>query len=375
MRRFTNLLCQGLTARGVNATVLRPATIIGRHSDNSQAFAKWAGYTDKLLLFPHQLRRSVGVQSTGQVIVHICDHSNSVYVPWIKHVPHVVTCHDLLAVRAARAEFDGIRTRWSGRQLQHAIVHGLQRASRIVCDSQATRSDFVRVTGAHGETSTIYPAVSPCFAAISPAEAAHRATSVLPRARTVGGQTTESIVAGRYILHVGGNQWYKNRPGLIAIYAALVKADVKVPPLLLVGKPISLELRHEILKRQLGGRVFELADVADTDLAVLYASARVLLFPSLAEGFGWPVLEAMACGCRVVASNRAPLTEVASDAADYVEPEEFVDAARRVLAVLAESEDMRAAKVRAGLTRASRFSLDSMAGAYLSVYTGLLASS
>jgi glycosyltransferase involved in cell wall biosynthesis len=186
--------------------------------------------------------------------------------------------------------------------------------------------------------------------------------------------TTRTIVPGRYLLHVGGNQWYKNRSGLIAIYAALVEADVDVPSLLLVGKPASKELRDAIVDRGLGHRVLEVPDVADADLAAIYASASLLLFPSLAEGFGWPVLEAMACGCRVVVSNRAPLTEVAGDAAAYIDPEEPGEAAETVREVLAEPERVRAAKILAGLMRASGFTPESMADAYLNVYQGLLAS-
>jgi glycosyltransferase involved in cell wall biosynthesis len=184
-----------------------------------------------------------------------------------------------------------------------------------------------------------------------------------------------SIAPGRYLLHVGGNQWYKNRSGLIAIYAALVSADCGVPPLLLAGKPLPSELRQEIDTRQLGDRVFEVTDLEDADLAALYASARLLLFPSLAEGFGWPVLEAMACGCRVVTSDRAPLTEVAMDAGTYIRPESPVEAAGQIHAVLREPESVRALKVQAGLKRASHFTLDRMAGAYLDVYRGVLAAS
>jgi glycosyltransferase involved in cell wall biosynthesis len=202
-----------------------------------------------------------------------------------------------------------------------------------------------------------------------------RATSVLRRAVDLSHRAKRSIEPGRYLLHVGGNQWYKNRVGLIAIYAALVGADVDVPPLLLAGKPVPRELRDEILNRQLGDHVFEIADIDDSDLATLYASARLLLFPSLAEGFGWPVLEAMACGCRVVTSDRAPLTEVAMDAGTYIRPEDPIEAARQIKAVLNEPETARALKVEAGLRRASHFTLDRMAGAYVDVYQGVLAAS
>jgi glycosyltransferase involved in cell wall biosynthesis len=376
MQRFASLLCEGLTARGVRATVLQPPAVLGRASSVVRPFAKWVGYTDKLLLFPRQLRRALGIRASGDVVVHICDHSNSLYLPWIRHLPHVVTCHDLLAVRAARAEFENVRTRWPGRQLQRAILHGLRSASRIVCDSQATHSDLARVAGSSNcGTATIYPAVSPGFTEVSRQPSQHRARSVLRRARLVHNRAHGSIAPGRYLLHVGGNQWYKNRSGLIAIYAALVAADRGVPPLLLAGKPVPSELRTEIHNRQLGDRVFEVADLDDPELAALYASARLLLFPSLAEGFGWPVLEAMACGCRVVTSDRAPLTEVAMDAGTYIRPENPVEAASQIHAVLREPESVRALMVQAGLKRASHFTLDRMAGAYLDVYRGVLTAS
>jgi glycosyltransferase involved in cell wall biosynthesis len=144
------------------------------------------------------------------------------------------------------------------------------------------------------------------------------------------------------------------------------------PPLVLVGKPLTEEVMDAIRARGLGARIAAFSGVTDLDLAALYSSAALLLFPSLAEGFGWPVAEAMACGCRVVTSGRAPMTEIAGDAATYIDPEDHAAAAATIEMVLMESEGERRARVAAGLARAARFSGRAMATAYLAVYQEVL---
>ena len=140
------------------------------------------------------------------------------------------------------------------------------------------------------------------------------------------------------------------------------------PPLVVVGKPLTRELTLAIAARSLQAQVVALPAIGDRELAAVYSRAALLLFPSLAEGFGWPVLEAMACGCRVVTSSRAPMTEVGGDAATYVDPENPKSAAAVVQAVLGEPDAERQAQVNEGLSRAARFNSRAMARAYLSVY-------
>jgi glycosyltransferase involved in cell wall biosynthesis len=141
----------------------------------------------------------------------------------------------------------------------------------------------------------------------------------------------------------------------------------------MAGKPLTPELEAAIDGYALRDRILQLPDVSDDDLAALYSRAELLLFPSIAEGFGWPVLEAMACGCRVVTSNRAPMTEVAGAAVTYIEPAAPSDAAAAVDAVLSESAATRREHVNQGLARAARFSQAAMADAYVNVYRHLLA--
>jgi glycosyltransferase involved in cell wall biosynthesis len=363
MERFATLLHGELRALGVSVDIRRPPVIIGGESNGGRGLMKWLGYADKFLLFPPRLRKAVRPRAGVPSVVHVCDHSNALYVPWIRDVPHVVTCHDLLAVRAALGEFRETSTRWTGRRLQQIVRRGLQQASRIVCDSDATRTDLRRIVPRTDRPAVIHPGVSAAFAPVPVADATARAERLL-------GLTLNPN--RRFILHVGGNQWYKNRAGLIDIYAALVERMPDAPPLVLAGQAIPASLVRTISARSLAHRVVSISDLSDADLAALYSSAELLLFPSLAEGFGWPVVEAMACGCRVIASGRAPITEVAVDVATYIDPVDADGAAQVVERVLREPDTVRRAHVTAGLSRAARFTSRAMAEAYVGVYRDVL---
>jgi glycosyltransferase involved in cell wall biosynthesis len=364
MQRFADMLHRELTAEGVEVQTWRPPAYVGGRV-TARGLGKWLGYVDKYVLYPPRLRNLARQHADTPTVVHVCDHSNAMYVPWLRRIPHVVTCHDLIAVRAALGEFAGERTRWSGRRLQQMIRHGLRQASRIICDSDATRRDAQRIVGQR-EYTVIAPGVSPIFVRVPQDEALKRIESLRPVDCDPAVWTR--IASGPYLLHVGGNQWYKNRAGLLAIYAALLERMPRAPPLIVVGKPLTRELSEAITGRSLRGRVIALDAVGDRELAAVYSRAALLLFPSLAEGFGWPILEAMACGCRVVTSSRAPMTEVGGDAAIYIDPEDPNTAAAVVEAVLREPEAETRTRVTEGLSRASRFNSRAMAHAYLSVY-------
>jgi glycosyltransferase involved in cell wall biosynthesis len=366
MLRFANLLHDELIAQGVDAETWRPSPILGGRRTSNGGLTKWLGYADKYLLYPPSLRKSLRQRTHAPTVVHVCDHSNAMYVPWIREIPHVVTCHDLLAVRSALDEFPGSRTRWSGRRLQQMIRRGLSQAARIVCDSDATRGDVRRIVGGAADATVIYPGISPAFTPVAPEEATRRIAALRP----ADGNASDwhHAASHPYLLHVGGNQWYKNRAGLIDMYAALVDRMPGAPSLVVAGKPLTAELRSAIDARALHQRVVSFTAVGDGDLAALYSRAAALVFPSLAEGFGWPVAEAMACGCRVVTSDRAPMTEVAGEAATYVDPENPETAAAAIEAMLGEHDVEKRARVTSGLLRAARFSVGAMARNYVSIY-------
>src|ERR1700734_2421194 len=105
MPRFWEMIERILTSRGYTVTVLHPPTILGRLPIPQSGLAKWVRYIDKYVIAPWYLQW----KCRGTDIVHVCDHSNSMYLRCAGSRPHVVTCHDLLAVLGARGKFPAVR--------------------------------------------------------------------------------------------------------------------------------------------------------------------------------------------------------------------------------------------------------------------------
>lgn len=136
----------------------------------------------------------------------------------------------------------------------------------------------------------------------------------------------------------------------------------------MVGKRWTSEMRQFISESGLNGSALELTGVSDEDLRALYSTASLLLFPSLQEGFGWPIVEAQACGCPVATVNRAPMNEVAGDAAIYIDPENWPAAAVILSQALKNSANMR----ERSIANAARFRFG-MIESYVSLYERVVA--
>jgi glycosyltransferase involved in cell wall biosynthesis len=359
MLRFSALIAEGMSRTGITVKTLEPKARFGTLA-RQPLLRKWLGYVDKFVVFPQTLRRQLSIlqSQTKSLVVHVCDHSNARYVRTLCKVPHVITCHDLLAVRAALGEFRDVEVRWTGRQLQKDILRGLSLADHVVCDSLATRSDVLRLSHLP-ETRVTCQYLSFNHSAWTPKSVGDRLSRTTPR----------------FLLHVGSDAWYKNRTGVIEIYRALCERIADPPHLLFVGPPPGGKLQSLLAASPLlNGRVRFLQGLEDVELADLYRSAEALLFPSLAEGFGWPVLEAQACGCPVLTSDRASLAEVAGEAAIFVPPDDPAQAAAALAALLSCGTQSRQAVIEKGLTNTKRFSSEQMIKGYLSAYQQAMAS-
>ena len=336
MLRFADSLLEGLNGEGIEVELIRPQVFFGKLWSGPSGLGKWLGYLDKFLLFPSLLKRHVARSD----VVHICDHSNAHYTSYLKHIPHLVTCNDLLAVRSARGEFPKNRTRGTGRVLQRLILRGLNRAKAITCISEATRKDVLRLT------TKKLPSVSVTYMGLN-----------FPYAPKPGNGDEP------YLLHVGGNQWYKNRSGVLAIYRELRALPCSWHPKLIMVGPALKNLPEGVECR---------SEVSNEELCRLYSNAELLLFPSLEEGFGWPIIEAQACGCRVVTTGKAPMTEVGGESAIYLgDPGDAPAAARIVLEALGESSESRMDRITEGIANSTRFSTEAMVRRYISIYRGL----
>jgi glycosyltransferase involved in cell wall biosynthesis len=350
MGRYAAWLERMLVRRGYSVTVTKPRPFFALLSRNA-SLSKYLGYIDKFILFPPKLRRL----ATKSDLVHIIDHSNSMYLSSIGTAPALITCHDLLAVRAARGEFPETRTGWSGRLLQRWILSGLKRAQNVVCVSQKTAADLVALTGgAESRVTVIYNTLNREFK--PPVEAPATMSLHLPPSTP-------------YFLHVGGNQWYKNRLGVLHIFCELVRHDsFSTSYLVLAGKPWTQSLRDAVDSSGLRSRIVELPAPGDDEVEFLYAHASGLLFPSFQEGFGWPILEAQACGCPVATTNFPPMSEIAGNGAIVIDPRDPAGAASAILAGLSRRDQMR----EAGFANLTRFSQEQIVDQYCAVYERLI---
>jgi len=178
----------------------------------------------------------------------------------------------------------------------------------------------------------------------------------------------------RYILYVGSDDPRKNLRALVRAFA-LVKQRVDNVKLLKVGAPHFVQERQRLraLVAELGLQedVLFFDHVPDEDLALFYNVADAFVMPSLYEGFGLPVLEAMACGTPVVCSNAAALPEIAGDAALLVDPDD-ADGLAETICTLLEDEGLWERFHQAGLKRATRFPWARTAQETVRIYTAML---
>lgn len=368
MLRFAALLRTRWAARGGDVAVVAPEPIaltrwLGR---GGGGLAKWAGYFDKYVRFPGRLRRAVrtaAAEARDGLVVHVTDHSNALYLPAAVPVaspPWVVTCHDLLAVRGALGEDTDCPASALGRRLQAAIRRGLGRATAIACVSASTRADVERLVTATGsQPRPVIPlGLNHPYTAIAPAEARRRL------AVFANGPWERP-----FVLHVGSNERRKNKAGVLRVFARLA-ADWP-GHLVFAGPDLSPELRAQAAAAGLAARVFALRDPDNAQLEAAYSLAHALLFPSTGEGFGWPLIEAQACGCPVVCSDRTSLPEVGGDAARVhaLADEAGMAESLRQLADPAVRA-MAGARGRANLRR---FDPAAMVDAYAALYEEVLA--
>lgn len=354
MQRYSSLLEQGLSAAGCDVRLTTPPAIIGRLASSPNGMGKWLGYVDRFLIFPPTLSSLIGWAD----VVHICDQSNAGYVYWVSRKPTLVTCHDVLAIRASRGDISEHRPRWSGRVLHNWTLSGLKRAGHIVCVSEQTRADLLGVLAAPNERVSVVPnAITYSYERMTLAKA-------LSICRNVG-----VSVDNPFLLHVGADVWYKNRAGLLRIFCALLRQPkFRAHRLVLVGPPLSSPMRRQAENSGIANMVHTVDNVSDEVLCALYSAAKALLVPSFQEGFGWPIIEAQACGCPVFATNRAPMTEVGGKAAIYFDPNDPRGAAR----IIADSIENSKMDLALGYDNARRFSLENMIAGYCEVYDRLI---
>ncbi len=349
INRFVNLMEKGLTKLGHQVRRIKPEPIFGQLRPSTYGLGKWLGYIDKLLIFPIKLRQCLDWPD----LVCLCDQSFSPYMFSLRNKTHLVICHDLLAVRSALGEIPENPTSWTGRQYQFLILKELKQAQYIACSSEATHADVLRLSKINLNRATV---IEDCL---------DEEYERMPEEDALIRVLKFNInLDSPLLLHVGGNQWYKNRLGLLTIFNYLRDIPaLKDIRLVMVSRPLTDAMRQVININNLEKQVIELVALSDDDLRAFYSIATALIFPSLQEGFGVPVIEAQACGCPVFTSNRLPMTEICRDAAVYFDPKDPKSAATIIAENLLNSEQMSQMRQK-GLINASRFTFSRMMQSY-----------
>ncbi len=282
-------------------------------------------------------------------------HATEHLLPPLRSMPTVLTVHDLI-FKHLPAHHKRLN-RW---YLNWALPLYCRRASHIIAISECTRRDIVAAYGIPSDKITVvHEAADPRFRPQSAqAVAVVRSRYKLPK---------------RYVVFVGTIEPRKNLTRLLAAFEEVYSAGL-TDGLVIVGKRgwlyddffAALERSHARDAVILPGYV------ADADLPGIYAGAQALAFPSLYEGFGLPVLEAMACGTPVTCSATSSLPEIAGDAALSFDPEN-VQSITTALRRLLSDTDLQASLSQRGFEQAARFSWDRAAASTRRVYDRVLA--
>jgi glycosyltransferase involved in cell wall biosynthesis len=278
-------------------------------------------------------------------------HSPDFVLPPLRRARAILTVHDLSFMRVPQCADPALRA-----YLSQAVPRSISRADHVLADSQSTRRDLIELLAVPADKITVVPAgVGDNFRRVTDEE---RLAYVRRRYE----------LPPRFILGLSTLEPRKNFVGLIRAFARLSASGYAGDLVIAGGRGWMYEpIFAEVEQQKLAGRVHFPGFVADADLPALYTLADLLAFPSFYEGFGLPVLEAMACGTPVICADNSSLPEVAGEAALMVgagDTEALVEGMRRLLA----DEELRRQLVQRGLAQVKNFTWQGAARKLLAVY-------
>jgi glycosyltransferase involved in cell wall biosynthesis len=281
-------------------------------------------------------------------------HSPHNMMPRCLPCASVITVHDVMSIERPGLHLQGIERAFKSLYYQQAVWRALRHATRLIAPTKATADRICAlVPGAGARLTVIWEAADDCFRPPENFDAAQEQA-----ARLTGD-------ASPYLLLVGANARTKRHALAINAFAAAVPRPWRL--VLLQRRKARGALALLVNRLNMTDRVVWLDAVKRQDVVTLIQAAGVLVQPSIYEGFGLPVLEAMACGCPVVASNIAPFREITGGAAMLFPPDDM-EKLGAALKNVVQSPELRRSLSQQGVSRAREFSWDRCAGQTLDVY-------
>lgn len=322
-KRFGAMIEDGLKTSGLRVCSLRPSDLC-RLITAGTIFSKWAGYIDMYIIFPAILlihfvyTLLTDLPSNSQTLYFFCDESLSLWLPLISALPihkHVLHCHTQLnqLVAFGNIPYSNTRLLKSGYIYQFLIRCGMRYGRNFIFNSNQTCLFLLNFCG-----------VKPVFSRIIHLGLSFPFKPALPDESDQVFDNYEWPRNRNYFLHISCLQWYKNFEGICHLYLAYLQTAQKPLDLWVVTDNVSdqrlLALMKEVV-RYGAGWIHVISNLDDQHaLQALYTRSDYLLFPSHFEGFGWPVIEALACGCRVFTTKVKPMTEIGGPYPTYVLP-------------------------------------------------------
>lgn len=279
-------------------------------------------------------------------------HGTNFVVPRTRGVPVVVTVHDLALLRFPELGTSSLR------RLVACTARAARAARLVIAVSQATARDLRESLGIPAEK--IRSVGLGCDARFRPVPDSPERRAVLARYG----------ITEPFVLHVGTSEPRKNLPALVDAYARLRATRAGLRQRLVLAGPRGwghADLQRAVAASGAGGYVDFVGCIDDADLPAVYSAADLFAFPSLYEGFGLPVLEAMACGTPVVTSTAGALPEVAGNAARFVDPSN-PEMLAALLGELLADPVQRGALAERGRRNAERFTWERCARETFAVY-------
>jgi glycosyltransferase involved in cell wall biosynthesis len=273
--------------------------------------------------------------------------------PLFSSIPLVVSVHDVSFL-----EHPQYFTRFRATQLRLTVKRTVETAARVLTPSHFSRAAILKHYSIDERKVVVVPNAA--------------STVFRPVERQVAAGTVERKFGIRdpFVLMVGDLQPRKNHLGLLRAFESVIASHPQLRQhLVFVGKETwsSKELHRAVAKSPVADRVHFTGFVEDQDLVYFYGACDLFVFPSFYEGFGLPILEAMACGRAVACSNVTAMPEVADGAGILFDPHSTTDMAHAISDVLLDQE-LRARLERLGVQRAAQFSWELAARLTLQVY-------
>lgn len=304
MKLYSDTIIDGLLNRGHNVKVWKPKAFFYKLPfPNSQK--KWLGYIDQFIVFPIVIKIKL-ISIPQDTLFVFGDKPLGIWSYLVKNRSNAMHVMDFIAERQAN---NGNNTGFTGKIYQNYIFKGYQKIDNFISISNKTELDLLSFKIATPKKSkVIYCGFNQKFEA--------REHGLI---RPELNERFNIPMANGYIFHIGNNNFYKNRMGVLRLYLYWRSKTNNSMPLIMAGPPPTKELMEVKELSKYKNEIYFITKPSNSDVVKLYQGASLLLFPSLEEGFGWPIAEAMACGCRVITTNEAPMTEVGGSAARYID--------------------------------------------------------